>query len=83
MRNNHWSVNCAVVYLIFIFIVNCAISIWSTIEFKKLTHDYNSGQVGEESLSDSLGRMVDNTHPNEAQIYEDEINEIQGITAIT
>lgn len=83
MRNYHWSVNCAVVYLIFIFIINCGVSIWSTIEFKRLTHDYNnSSQVlsitkGIESLFDSLERMVDNINPNEAQIYEDEINEIQ------
>ncbi|MGG1879822.1 hypothetical protein ABDI30_19910 [Paenibacillus cisolokensis] len=83
MRQYHWSVNCAVVYLIFVFIINCGVSIWSTIEFQRLTHNYNNpGQVfsitkGIESFFDSLNRMVDNINPNETQIHEDELNEIQ------
>lgn len=83
MRNHHWSVNFAIIYLILIFTVNCAVSIWSTIEYTRLSHEYNNSDqelsITENltGLFDSLESLVDTTNPNEPKINEQELNNIQ------
>ncbi|MEK5479588.1 hypothetical protein NYE70_22070 [Paenibacillus sp. FSL R5-0407] len=79
MRNNHWSVNCAIIYLILIFIINIGFSTWSTIEHSRLTHDFNnSGQAatisqGFERLIESLQSIPESNNSNEIQIKAEQL----------
>jgi hypothetical protein len=79
MRNNHWAVNCAIIYLILIFIINIGISTWSTIEYSRLTHDINNlGQAttasqGFKSLLESLQSIPENNNLNEIQIKAEQV----------
>lgn len=67
MRKYHWSINCAVIYLILIFIINIGFSTWSTIEHSRLTTNFDNSDStttiskGFKSLIGSLQDSLDNT----------------------
>ncbi|MEK3791689.1 hypothetical protein MKX42_08135 [Paenibacillus sp. FSL R7-0204] len=83
MRDNHWAVKCAVVFLILVTVVNLGVSIWSTLEFNRLTKDYkNSRQElsmtkGFKNVMDSFAKIAGNLSTDKPQINEEAITELQ------
>lgn len=81
MRNSHWSVKVALIYLIFIFFVNLSISTWSTIKFSQLTKDFGKSSQestmtqAAEKVIESLQKMIEKNNTNEMQSGAEDTDE--------